>query len=187
MNCQAQLSEPQIFLVQREGAEKSGLLKLQARLLPCMCKYLTQKHPCLHSTRKTSNTMIYTLTLWHADTGTSGLQRETTNILILVTVAGVWLLRSHMRMTLLITQPTTLIGPQGFGRVTWGDLADEFIHHLFCIAVHPVKILTVSLVVNFWNEEAVSLCSAVWIHVQFHLMFTHFLDWRRLKHHCFYP
>lgn len=68
MNCQAQLSEPQIFLVQREGEEKSGLLKLQARLLPCMCEYLKQKHPCLYITRK--NTLIYTLIIWHTDSGT---------------------------------------------------------------------------------------------------------------------
>lgn len=70
MNCQAQLSEPQIFLVQREGEEKSGLLKLQARLLPCMCEYLKQKHPCLHSTQKNGYTLIYTLILWHTNSGT---------------------------------------------------------------------------------------------------------------------
>lgn len=187
MNCQAQLSEPQIFLVQREGAEKCGLLKLQARLLPCMCKYLTQKHPCLHSTRKTGNTLIYTLTLWHADTGTSGLQRETINILILVTVAGVWLLRSHMRMTLLITQPTTLIGPQGFGfgnmrRLSWWVYSSLALHsRSSCQDTYSV----ISGELLKWGSSVSLLCNIN--HDQFHLMFTHFLDWRHLKLHCFYP
>lgn len=57
MNWQTQLSEQQIFLVQREGEQTSG----QTRLLVCASTVrLTQKHPCPHGTPQP---------FWHFDSG----------------------------------------------------------------------------------------------------------------------